>query len=103
MIKLLKRLFGPSQPPLDLTTLDRPYIIDVRNPDEFERGHIPGSVNIPLPEIGSAVPKLQQSGRPIVAVCASGNRSGMATKRLAAADVEVYNGGSWRRLARQFK
>lgn len=70
-------------------------IIDVRTAQEFEQGHIAGSLNIPVDEIGKALSWLQKDV-PVVVVCASGARSGMAKMILDANDFkEVYNGGSW--------
>ena len=70
-------------------------IIDVRTPEEFEEGHIEGSLNIPLDEIEKAMSWLQKDV-PTVVVCASGSRSAYAFKMLKTNGYEkVYNGGSW--------
>ncbi len=70
-------------------------IVDVRTKEEYEQGHIPGSLNIPLDEIGKAMEWLQKDV-PVVLVCASGNRSSHAVMVLKANGFEkVYNGGSW--------
>ena len=70
-------------------------IIDVRTKEEFKEGHIEGSLNIPLDEIGEAMSWLQKDV-PTVVVCASGNRSSHAVMVLKANGFEkVYNGGSW--------
>lgn len=34
-------------------------ILDVRNPDEFSAGHIPGAINVPLPELASRQTELK--------------------------------------------
>jgi len=54
-------------------------IVDVRETWEFGAGHVPGAVNIPLDELISRLDELRQ---PLVLVCASGNRSGMAAQYL---------------------
>lgn len=70
-------------------------IVDVRTPEEFEEGHIKGSLNVPLDEIGEAMSWLQKDV-PTVVVCASGNRSGQAVMILKANGFKkVYNGGAW--------
>lgn len=70
-------------------------IVDVRTPEEFKEGHIEGSLNIPLDEIGKAIGWLQKDV-PTVVVCASGSRSDAAVKILKANGFEkVYNGGAW--------
>jgi rhodanese-related sulfurtransferase len=58
---------------------DRVTVVDVREPMEFASGHIPGSRNIPLAQIGQvALPD-----GPLVLVCQSGARSerGVASLR----------------------
>ena len=73
-------------------------IIDVRTPEEYKRGHIEGSLNIPLDGIGEAISWLQKDV-PTVVVCASGNRSAHAVMVLKANGFEkVYNGGGWNSL-----
>jgi len=54
-------------------------IVDVRETWEFGAGHVPGALNIPLDELIGRVGELKE---PLVLVCASGNRSGMAAKYL---------------------
>lgn len=70
-------------------------VVDVRTVEEYEQGHIPGSLNIPLDKINKAMEWLQKD-IPVVLVCASGSRSGQAKMILEANGFEkVYNGGSW--------
>jgi rhodanese-related sulfurtransferase len=73
-------------------------LIDVRTPEEFAAGHARGSRNIPLQRIDSAVGELKKLGKPVVLVCASGNRSGRATAFLRQQGIEAYNSGSWTNL-----
>lgn len=64
----------------------RPQIIDVREPYEFRNGHIPGAKNVPLGTVaGHAV-----EGR-VYVICASGSRSGRATKMLLKKGVDAVN------------
>ena len=49
--------------------------IDVRNRDEFSQGHIADSKNIPLTELDEKINKIRQPDRPIILVCASGQRA----------------------------
>ncbi|OGZ78780.1 MAG: hypothetical protein A2358_00645 [Candidatus Staskawiczbacteria bacterium RIFOXYB1_FULL_37_44] len=59
------------------------------------KGHIKGSLNVPLDEIGKAMSWLIKDV-PAVVVCASGSRSEEAVRILKANGFEkVYNGGSW--------
>lgn len=65
-------------------------LLDVREPDEFADGHIPGATNLPLSEFNVLAPKLDRT-RPYALVCASGNRSGMAADAMARAGFDVTN------------
>ena len=53
-------------------------LLDVRNADEYAAGHIPGSVNLPLPQIGSAKGRFPDTGIPLFVYCLSGARSSSA-------------------------
>ena len=62
---------------------DGHIIVDVRRPDEYESGHIPGAVNIPNESIGSAKPEeLPDLDQIILVYCRSGNRSKQAAQKL---------------------
>ncbi|MGB8983944.1 MAG: rhodanese-like domain-containing protein [Anaerolineales bacterium] len=50
------------------------FILDVRQPEEWNEFHIPGSTLIPLGELAARVDELPRD-REIVVVCRSGNRS----------------------------
>jgi len=71
-------------------------IIDVRTAHEYDRGKVPGSVNIPLDRLSVSIERIKSMNKPIIVCCESGMRSSSAKKLLIAAGVqEVYNGGSW--------
>lgn len=73
-------------------------VVDVRSLAEFAGGHAPGSVNIPLSEIGERAQELDRN-RPVIVCCASGTRSAMAAQRLRRQGFpRVINAGSWRSL-----
>lgn len=60
-------------------------ILDVRRPDEYQAGHIPGAINIPNETIGSEeLPQLPDKDQRILVYCRSGNRSKQASEKLAA-------------------
>jgi rhodanese-related sulfurtransferase len=75
-------------------------VIDVRQPAEWRRGHIGGSLNLPLPHLRDRLHRLPKETT-IVAVCASGHRSAVATRTLQRAGFRAENlkGGirSWSR------
>jgi rhodanese-related sulfurtransferase len=50
------------------------FILDVRQPEEWNESHIPGATLIPLPELETRVNEVPK-GQKIVVVCRSGNRS----------------------------
>jgi rhodanese-related sulfurtransferase len=50
------------------------FVLDVREPDEWVAGHIPGATLIPLGELASRVAEVPRA-RDVVVVCRSGNRS----------------------------
>lgn len=56
-------------------------LIDVREADEFASGHPVGAINIPLSELDDEINRLGDSG-PLLLICNSGNRSGMAAEWL---------------------
>lgn len=100
ILDFFKKLFGPGT---DFKALVQSgaLIVDVRTPQEYRDGHIPQSKNIPLDQIRNKVAELKKQNKPIITVCRSGARSGMAKSILAQAGVDVYNGGPWNSLARK--
>jgi rhodanese-related sulfurtransferase len=58
---------------------DPPRIVDIRSPGAFARGHIPGSVNIPLGELPTRVATLEGADH-IVTVCPHGQASIQAAR-----------------------
>ncbi len=65
--ELKKRLSGPS----------RPFLLDVRRPDEFAQSHIDGATHIPLDELAQRVGELKPNDE-IVINCKGGGRSARA-------------------------
>ena len=59
-------------------------ILDVRRPDEFANGHIPGAINVANETIGAEAPaELPDKDQVIYVYCRSGNRSKQAAEKLA--------------------
>ncbi len=96
MFKFIEKLlgFGNSDEIAELIE-NGAVIIDVRTPLEYTRGHMEGSINIPLDTIGKQIKFLKNKKRPIITCCRSGQRSGIAASTLKARGIEAYNGGSW--------
>lgn len=63
---------------------EKDYIIlDVRRPDEYSEGHIPGAINVPNEEIGTAeIAALPDKSQLILVYCRSGRRSKEASEKL---------------------
>jgi phage shock protein E len=73
-------------------------LVDVRSAAEFASGNAPGSINIPLGELGSRLQEIPTSA-PVVLCCASGTRSGMAKMLLKKNGYQrVFNVGRWHNL-----
>jgi len=79
-----------------------PQVLDVREADEWEGGHIPRSVHLPWHDL-DGVPDGIDAGRPVAAICGSGQRSAVAASLLqrdgAAHVIHVADGGvgTWTR------
>ena len=56
-------------------------VLDVRRPLEFQAGHVPGAVHLPLHELEKKAPSLDRN-KPVAIICASGYRSSIATSVL---------------------
>ena len=85
---------APAEPAgFEITVLDlkraidsgkNPYILDVREPQEYQINRIPGSVLVPLGQVASRIAEIKAGaeGRPIVVQCKMGGRSAKATQLL---------------------
>lgn len=65
-------------------------VLDVREPDEWAAGHIPGALHVPLGDLPARFGELPQDGA-LVVVCRSGSRSARAVAWLEAGGVEALN------------
>jgi molybdopterin/thiamine biosynthesis adenylyltransferase/rhodanese-related sulfurtransferase len=78
-------------------------VVDVREQDEWDEGHIPGAVHIPRGNLESRIERAAPDpGRPIVLYCSAGNRSAFAARtldELGYEDVSSLAGGftDWKR------
>ena len=57
-------------------------LLDVRTPEEYRQGHIPGSCNIPLQTLGDVAAQIPDRDTPLFVYCRSGNRSAQAASLL---------------------
>jgi rhodanese-related sulfurtransferase len=88
-----------------LVAADSVEVVDVREKDERDEGYIPGSRHIPYRLIRAFRDELD-NGRPVVTICSSGARAGVAASVLAAEGVDarpVLDGGidNWQERGNQ--
>ncbi|WP_028934697.1 rhodanese-like domain-containing protein [Pseudonocardia spinosispora] len=58
-------------------------ILDVRTPGEFESGHIPGALNVPVDQLAAHAPRFPETlPREVVLVCQSGGRATAAQQHV---------------------
>lgn len=83
---------GVAEATLKLNREDA-VVIDVRETHEWDRGHIPNARHIALGQIGKRMHEIEKfKNRPVIVVCASGNRSSSACGALKRAGFEqVFN------------
>ena len=78
-------------------------VLDVREADEWESGHIEGAVHIPLHDLPARADELSADAQ-VLAMCHSGGRSAQATGYLVQRGVDAVNldGGivAWQRAGR---
>jgi phage shock protein E len=84
-----------SRPEVDIDALERAmaagaFVLDVRQPDEYEAGHVPGAVLIPLDQLAERAEEVP-ADRPVYVVCRSGSRSAVATDALLRAGYDAAN------------
>src|SRR3954467_4190254 len=67
----------------DLRQQPGAVVLDVREPDEYEQGAIPGALHIPRGQLESNIePRVGDRDVPLIVFCAAGNRSAFAAKTL---------------------
>lgn len=71
---------------------EQPFLLDVRTPQEFASGYIPGAVNIPVDDLRSRLSELPRD-RKIAAYCQVGQRGYLASRILLQAGFSAANVG----------
>lgn len=85
----LSRMFGAGSPVLSTTEYKSRFVdgkeahllVDVRTPEEFAMGYIPGAINIPLQDLNQKLDRLPKD-KPVILYCRSGSRSAHAAAML---------------------
>ena len=71
---------------------DAQLILDVRTPEEYREGHVPGAINVPHSQISDRLEELAEyRDRDVVVYCKSGRRAGFAARELSEAGFRVYH------------
>ncbi len=94
----------PAARPADVT--DETYLLDVREDDEWQAGHIPGAVHLPMSGLLARLAEVPKD-RDVVVVCKVGGRSAQVTAYLSQQgwpNVRNLDGGvvEWVRAGRPF-
>jgi len=77
--------------------VESPLLLDVRTPQEYAAGQIPGAVNLPLDELRARLAELPRD-RAIAVYCQVGQRAYLATRILRQAGFQASNiGGGYKR------
>ena len=81
-----------SIPQVSVTEVpDDATILDVREQDEWDAGHAPGAVHIPLGDLPSRLGELPEDSDTLAVVCRSGGRSSRAVAWLSQQGFDVAN------------
>lgn len=98
MLSFFKNLFSSNNDSIINALSDKPFLVDVRTAQEFNAGHVKGSVNIPVNVISSNINKFHNK-KNVIVFCRSGSRSGMAKTILINKGItNVINGGTWTKI-----
>ena len=65
-------------------------LVDVRQPEEYEAGHVPGAKLIPLADVVARVGEIPTDA-PVYVICQSGSRSQRAADYFRNLGIEAYN------------
>ncbi|PSK98238.1 rhodanese-related sulfurtransferase [Haloactinopolyspora alba] len=69
---------------------DGAFVVDVREPEEYEQAHIPGAELIPMGGVVTEHERVPRD-RPVYVVCAVGGRSAQVAEFLSAQGVDARN------------
>ncbi|WP_295702771.1 rhodanese-like domain-containing protein [Lapillicoccus sp.] len=79
----------PQTPPIELA--DDAVVLDVREQDEWDLGHAPNAVHIPLGDLAARLGELPQVDGPLPVMCKGGGRSARAVAWLTQQGFEATN------------
>jgi phage shock protein E len=92
-------ILGPGNSRIRQALQEGGVVIDVRTAYEFDQGHIPRSINIPVDRIKLNIGRIRDLKRPVIICCSGGGHCRDAVAILEQAGIaRVINGGSWQSL-----
>jgi len=90
--------------PADYIQSGQYSLLDVRTSAEFNAGHLPGALHIPVDALALHLSLIHELQRPIIIYCHSGHRSGIAVEFLQQHNIEgAINGGGFSQLIHLFE
>jgi phage shock protein E len=78
-------------------------VLDVRTLEEWDEGHTESAKHIVLTVIPLEIEQIKSWGKPVIAVCRSGARSGQAAQFLNQNGIDAINGGPWQNVDQYLK
>src|ERR1700744_6193434 len=79
-------------------------IVDLRTAYDYDQGHIPHSLNIPLDRLKGNIDRLRDLGKPVILCCGGGVNCWEGASVLREAGLpRVINGGDWQSLWRKLR
>jgi rhodanese-related sulfurtransferase len=75
-------IFGEDLPAVDAAIVpEGVYLLDVREPEEWQAGHVPGAVHIPMGQLSERAGEIPRDAD-VYVICRSGARSAQVTAAL---------------------
>lgn len=100
----LSYFFGAGSEKLKTAIRQGASVIDVRTPHEFDHGHIPGALNIPVDRIRTNAERIRQLKKPVIICSYSPADASQVIDHLKMLGVtEAINGGNWESLLRKLR
>ena len=92
-VGLFSRFTLPSVKPEEAMEMLRSgaTLLDVRENAEWNAGHVPGAVHVPIKNVSSQAVKRLPKGRAVIVTCRTGARSRGATRILREKGIEAFN------------
>ncbi|HXB10270.1 MAG TPA: rhodanese-like domain-containing protein [Puia sp.] len=77
-------------------------VIDLRTAYEYDQGHVPRSLNIPVDRIKANIDRIRGLNKPVILCCSAGNHCWEASEILRNSGItRVINGGDWQSVLRK--